>query len=158
MIESVIQPDPHAGKLDMSVTGVIRYGAFYGPCMQLRRTIRSTLGSNAIEITDEFTNAGNQPSPHAWLLHINFGYPLVDAGAELCFNSPEVVPTDMLESVKRFRRGVDYKKILRPQESHRGPESAGGGFVSQAVDQAGKAGGRNRHPKRRGGGADPPTH
>src|SRR5437763_866277 len=43
-IESVIQPRPQEGKLDMSITGSIKYGAFYGPCVELRRTITSTLG------------------------------------------------------------------------------------------------------------------
>jgi uncharacterized protein DUF4432 len=136
-LESVSQPDPHAGKLDMTVVGSLRYGAFYGPCLQLRRTLHSTLGSNAIEVTDEFTNAGNQPVPHAWLLHINFGYPLVDAGSELCFDSPKVIPTDAIESVKRFRDGVNYKKILPPQESHRGPDSAVAYLFPKPADRAG---------------------
>jgi hypothetical protein len=136
-IESVSQPDPHGGKLDMTVVGRVKYGAFYGPCVELRRTIRSTLGSNAIEITDEFTNAGNQPAPHAWLLHINLGYPLVDGGAELCFDSPKVLPTDAIESVKRFREGVNYKKILPPQEAHRGPESAVAYLFPRPTDRAG---------------------
>jgi len=43
-IESVIQPEPRAGRTDMSVTGIVKYGAFYGPWMELRRTIRSRLG------------------------------------------------------------------------------------------------------------------
>jgi hypothetical protein len=123
-LESVILPEPHLGRHEMSVTGTIRYGAFYGPCVQLRRTIRSTLGSNAIEFTDEFTNAGNQPVPHAWLLHINFGYPLVDEGAELCYDSPQFEPTDAPESAARFKAGVDYKRVLGPQEAHRGPASS----------------------------------
>lgn len=138
-IESVIRPDPHAGRNEMSVTGTIRYGAFYGPCLQLRRTIRSTLGSNTIEFTDEFTNAGNQPVPHAWLLHINFGYPLVDEGAELCFDSPRVEPTDAPESIARFKAGVDYKRVPGPQEAHRGPTSAVAYAFPKAIDAAGNA-------------------
>lgn len=138
-IESVIQPDLHAGRAEMSITGTVRYGAFYGPCVVLRRTIRSALGANAIEVTDEFTNAGNQPAPHAWLLHINFGYPLVDAGAELCFDSPKYMPTDAVESVKRFRKGVDFKRIPGPQEAHRGPESAVAYLYPKAADRAGNA-------------------
>ena len=136
-IESVLQPDPHAGRGDMSITGTIRYGAFYGPCVRLRRTIASSLGANAIAIEDEFTNDGNQPVPHAWLLHINFGYPLVDAGAELCYDSPRVEPTDAPESIARFKVGVDYKGILPPQASHRGPTSAVAYLFPRATDRAG---------------------
>jgi hypothetical protein len=136
-IESVLNPDPHSGAMEMSVTGTIRYGAFYGPCVQLRRTIKSTLGANTIEIVDEFTNAGNQPAPHAWLLHINFGYPLVDGGAELRFDSPKIIPTDAPPSKARFEAGVDYKRILPPQESHRGPDSAVAYLFPKPVDRAG---------------------
>ena len=136
-LESVLPPDPHAGRNGMSITGTIRYGAFYGPCVQLCRTIRSSLGSNTIAVEDEFTNAGNQPVPHAWLLHINFGYPLVDNGAELCYDSPRVEPTDAPESVARFAKGVDYKRILAPQEHHRGPTSAVAYLFPKPTDRAG---------------------
>jgi hypothetical protein len=136
-IESVLQPDPHAGRSEMSITGTIRYGAFYGPCVRLRRTISSSLGSNRIAIEDEFTNDGNQAVPHAWLLHINFGYPLVNAGAELCYDSPRVEPTDAQESVARFRNGVDYKRVLPPQARHRGPASAVAYLFPRATDRAG---------------------
>ena len=136
-IESVVQPDPQAGRLEMSVVGTIRYGAFYGPCVQLRRTISSRLGANSIDIVDEFTNAGNQPVPHAWLLHINFGYPLVDAGAELCYDSTRVEPTDAPESAARFKQGIDYKRIPGPQQRHRGPTSAVAYLYPRPIDRAG---------------------
>ncbi len=76
-IESIIQPDPHANSREMSVTGRLRYGSFYCPCVELQRKISSVLGENTIYLVDEFYNAGNQDAPHAWLLHINFGYPLL---------------------------------------------------------------------------------
>ncbi|HSU65721.1 MAG TPA: DUF4432 family protein [Tepidisphaeraceae bacterium] len=138
-IESVLNPDPHAGRNELSITGLIRYGAFYGPCVQLRRTIRSTLGSNTISFTDEFTNTGNQAVPHAWLLHINFGYPLVDEGAEICIDSPHVEPTDAPESAARFKPGIDYKRVLAPQEQHRGPNSAVAYFFPKPTEASGKA-------------------
>ena len=102
VVEMVRQPDPHAGRDEMSVAGVLRYGSLFGPNLTLRRTIASRLGSNVIEVTDEFHNAGNQAVPHAWLLHINFGYPLVDAGAEFCYDA-KVVPMDNSVARERFR-------------------------------------------------------
>lgn len=122
-IESVIQPDPHAGQLEMSVTGVVKYATFYGPNVQLRRTILSTLGSNSISITDEFFNAGNRDVPHAWLLHINFGYPLIDAGTEFCYAAARIDPLDDEPAKQHFRQGNDYKKVPAPMDSHRGPNS-----------------------------------
>ncbi|QOV89103.1 DUF4432 family protein [Humisphaera borealis] len=122
-IESVVQPDPHAGRNEMSVVGVFRYGRLFGPNLTLRRTIRSTLGQNAIHFTDVFYNAGNQPVPHAWLLHINLGYPLVDGGAEFCYDA-KVVPLGNPVAQARFKPGGDYKKVPNPLEAHRGSTEA----------------------------------
>jgi hypothetical protein len=121
----------------MSITGIVQYGAFYGPCVRLRRTISSRLGTNVISFVDEFTNSGNQVVPHAWLLHINFGYPLIDAGAEFCYDSPKIEPTDAPQSVARFKPGGDYKKVPGPQENQRGSDSAVGYLFPRATDRAG---------------------
>lgn len=136
-IESVLQPDPHAGRNEMSISGVVRYGSLYGPCLRLRRTITSSLGSNKIRIDDEFVNDGNEAVPHAWLLHINFGYPLVDEGAELCYDSPRVEPTDAPESVARFAKGVNYKRVPGVQDDHCGPRSAVAYLFPKPVNRAG---------------------
>ena len=81
--ESIIQPDPAAGKFDMSITGIIRESNIFGPALELRRTISSSLGSSSIHIHDEITNRGNTPAPHMILYHCNFGWPLADEGAQL---------------------------------------------------------------------------
>ena len=137
-VESVLQPDAHVGRSEMSVTGTVRYGRLFGPCVELRRTIRSALGRNAIDVTDEFTNAGNTPAPHAWLLHINFGYPLVDAGAELCYDSPKVEAKEKPAGVQRFRDGVDPKRVPEPLESHRAGNEAFA-YLFPRSDRAGRA-------------------
>jgi hypothetical protein len=123
-IESIIQADPRRGQNQMSVTAIIRYGQFYGPNVELRRTIASTPGGNAIDVTDDFVNPGNSEVPHAWLLHINFGYPLVDAGAELCFDATKVEPLDNEPARARFGDLAKAKKIPAPLDAHRGETSA----------------------------------
>jgi hypothetical protein len=123
-IESIVQPDPAAGRLEMSVTGIVRYGRLFGRNLELRRTIRSRLGENAIEVHDEFANRGNQSVPHAWLLHINLGYPLVDEGAEFCYDAERVEPVPSDESRARFAPGGTYKTVPPPMESHRGANEA----------------------------------
>ena len=137
-LESILQPDPRAGRLQMSIVGSVRYGGLYNPCIELRRTIASTLGSNTITFTDDFFNAGNEAVPHAWLLHINFGYPLVDEGAELCFDASGLEPTDAPESQERFKPDVNYKLVSAPLESHRGPNSAVAHFSPKPSDQEGR--------------------
>jgi hypothetical protein len=123
-LESIIQPDPRQNKLDMSVTAIVRYGAFYGPNLELRRTITSRLGENWIDVQDEFFNAGNEPQPHAWLLHINLGYPLIDQGAEFCCDAEKIEPLDNPETKKWFSaKNQAYKKIPAPLKDHHGPNS-----------------------------------
>lgn len=119
-IESVVQPDPRAGRMEMSITGVVRYGRLFGRNLELRRTIASRLGDNGIDFTDEFTNSGNLAVPHAWLLHINLGYPLIDEGAELCYDSPKVEPMPSDESRARFAPGQPYKTVPPALHAHRG--------------------------------------
>jgi len=134
-IESVVQPDPHAGRNEMTVVGVLRYGRLFGPNVTLRRTVRSLLGRNVIEVTDEFHNAGNQAVPHAWLLHINLGYPLVDGGAEFCYDA-KVVPLGNDVAKARFKPGGDFKKVPNPLDAHRGSTEA----VAYLYPRAGRDG------------------
>ena len=138
-LESVIQPDPHAGRNEMSIVGRIRYGKFYGPNVELKRTISSTLGENVIRITDEFFNAGNTDVPHAWLLHVNFGYPLVDEGAEFCYAERKIEPVGgSEESAKVFKPGGKYKRIPAPLPSHSG-ETSYVGYIYPKADRNGAA-------------------
>jgi hypothetical protein len=119
-IESIVQPDPRAGRLEMSAVARLRYGKLFGPNLELKRTIRSALGTNYIDITDEFFNAGNTPAPHAWLLHINLGYPLVDGGAELCYEATKVEPRNEPGSIARFKNLATARKIPDALDEHRG--------------------------------------
>jgi hypothetical protein len=136
-VERVVRPDPHAGRDEMVVVGVVRYGRLFGPNVTLQRTVRSVLGRNAIEFTDEFTNAGNQPVPHAWLLHINLGYPLVDGGAEFCYDA-KVVPQDNPVAKARFEPGSDYKTVPDPLDAHRGGTEAVA-YLYPKADRDGRA-------------------
>lgn len=134
---SICQPDPRGGELTMSVTGVVRYGALYGPSIELRRTIASELGANWIDVTDEFFNAGNATVPHAWLLHINFGYPLIDEGTEICVNASKLEPQDTPASRARFKDGVKYRLCPAPLDASKGPNSAVAYFYPRPTDRAG---------------------
>ncbi|CEP67759.1 Protein of unknown function DUF4432 [Moorella glycerini] len=68
--------------------------AVFGPNVLLERTIQARLGENRLFIHDVVTNEGWQPAPHMILYHINLGYPVLDAGAELLAASREVKPRD----------------------------------------------------------------
>ncbi|HZZ45183.1 MAG TPA: DUF4432 family protein [Tepidisphaeraceae bacterium] len=117
-IESIIEPT-----LDnpvMSIVGNLRYGALYGPNLNLRRTISSRLGENKISIEDHFHNQSNTTVPHAWLLHINFGYPLLDEGSNLCIDCP--TPQGVNADSETFFQG-NWKHLTAPREDCRGEHS-----------------------------------
>lgn len=120
MLESVVQPDPVAGRLDFSLTGVVRESAVFGPQLELRRTIAGTLGEPVLRVTDTVTNRGNTACGHMILYHCNFGYPLADEGADIVFNgtvrSRSVVPGDDALFASRH----NFRKVPAPLASHRG--------------------------------------
>ena len=134
-VESIYEPNQ--GRTLMAIVGRVRYGKLFGPCVELRRTIASQLGSNRIDITDEFYNAGNQEVPHAWLLHINFGYPLLDEGSEFCYRAAKVEPMDKPGARERFAAGKDYKRVPAPLEEHRGNSEAVAYLYPEASEEGG---------------------
>jgi len=80
-VTAVVQPDPRRKQFKMALELTIRDTRMFGPVVETRRRISATLGEPVIRIHDEVTNLGNQPCPHHWLYHCNFGYPLLDEGA-----------------------------------------------------------------------------
>ncbi|MCF2501128.1 MULTISPECIES: aldose 1-epimerase family protein [Dyadobacter] len=118
-IVSIIQPEPRAGKLQMSITGIIRETKPFGPSLELRRTISATLGQPGIRIHDEVTNKGNTPSPHMLLYHFNFGWPLADEGTDILWRG-KWHPRHGEENAKIFKEGNDFKKCPAPLEDHLG--------------------------------------
>jgi hypothetical protein len=118
IIESIVNPDPAAGQTGMSIAGRVRAARVFGPNVELCRTIRSTLGEPAIHIHDHFVNRGNQTVPHAWLLHINFGYPLLEPEASTYCYSGEI--TARGDSAEWFTPDRDFRAAPKPLETHRG--------------------------------------
>ncbi len=124
-IESIIQPDPASGKLEMSITGIVKQSMALGPNLELRRTISGKLGSPVIYINDVVSNRGNQPAPLMLLYHCNFGWPLADEGTDILWNgewqSREGEPNN-----KIFNRNNNFRKCAAPLDDHagRGEEAA----------------------------------
>lgn len=134
-IESIINPDPARGRYDMSITGIVRAARVFNPNVELRRTLASTLGEPAIRVTDTFINRGNQPVEHEWLLHINFGYPLLEPGESTYCYGGKLMPRE--GSVEWFTRRPDFRKAPEPLDAHRGV-----GEVFTYVDPPADADGR----------------
>lgn len=134
-IESVIQPDLHSGKLQMSITAVIKQSRVFGPNLEIRRTISSILGEPTVRVHDVVTNRGNTAVPHMILYHCNYGWPLVDDGTEIiCKGNWSSRGLEMDNAVFNSKR--DFRKCSRPLDSHRGG-GEGCAFIDVAADKKG---------------------
>lgn len=133
-IESIIQPDPLLGKMEMSITGIIRQSQPLGIQLELRRTISATLGKASIRIHDEVINKGNTDAPHMLLYHCNFGWPLIDEGTEIYWKGTWK-PRDGNRN-EIFREGNDFHKCPAPLDNHQGggEEAA---FIDIPADSSG---------------------
>ena len=118
-IESIIQPDPFSGRLEMSITGTMKETKIFGPSLILRRTISATLGQPIIRIHDEVTNRANTPTPHMILYHFNFGWPLVDEGTDILWQGAwHSMEGDKADKI--FTEGNNFKKCPAPLANHNG--------------------------------------
>jgi len=127
-IEQIIQPDPWSGKSEMSITGRMMQSTVFGPHIELRRTISGSIGVPEIRISDEVRNAGNVSTPHMLLYHMNFGWPLVDAGSRIIWTG-KWESRDSAMDRKIFREGHDFKTCPEVSEDH-----AGGGEACVFID------------------------
>ncbi|MBZ5856097.1 aldose 1-epimerase family protein [Flavihumibacter profundi] len=132
-IESIIQPDPIFGKMEMSITGKIPQTHIFGPCLELRRTISCVLGQPFIHIHDEVTNRGNTVAPHMLLYHCNFGWPLADEGAQILWKG-EWQPGN--PDCKIFSATNDFHTCPAPLQSHNGSGEEVA-FIDIAADDEG---------------------
>jgi len=135
-IESIIQPDPKAGRMDMSITGRIKQTQVLGPNLELKRTISATVGEPTVRIHDEVINQGNMRAPHMLLYHFNFGWPLVDEGTDIIWKG-EWQPREGGINNKIFREGYDFRKCPAPIEEHSGNGEAVA-FINITPDNSGR--------------------
>lgn len=135
-IESIVQPDPVAGNLDMSITGRIRETSIFGPSLELKRTISGTIGQPVIRIHDEVSNRGNTSVPHMLLYHFNFGWPLVDEGTRIIWQGSWQAREGGINA-DIFRDGHDFKICPAPLNAHSGTGEAVA-FIDATPNKAGQ--------------------
>jgi hypothetical protein len=117
-VESIQQPQPLEGKLEMSITGLIRETQIFGPSLDLKRTISASLGSPVLKIHDEVVNNGNTPAPHMLLYHCNFGWPLVDEGTDIFWKGDWKAREG--DKTEIFLKENNFRKCPAPIEAHNG--------------------------------------
>ena len=126
-VETIIQPDPFSGKMEMSITGIMRETQIFGPSLQLKRTVSAILGENWLNIQDEVINRGNTPAPHMLLYHFNFGWPLVDEGARLYYEGL-LNYVDENRDKHIFNSHNDFRMVPAPMPNHKGSGEAAAYF------------------------------
>ncbi len=133
-VESIIQPDPINGKLEMSMTGVVKESRLFGVTYELRRTITAEIGKPIIRIKDVVTNKAMTQQPLMLLYHCNFGWPLVDEGTDIIWRGKCVSRGTGKDDVI-FNDKHNYKKCPNPLEIHRASEACG--YIDLEADKKG---------------------
>lgn len=136
-LEILTNPDPHLDKHDICVSAIIRDSRGYGPNMEVRRNIRSTLGENHIHILDQTTNRDPRSNPFALLYHLNLGWPLLDHGSRLVLSGDIEPWPDHLQDAPQPEDLEDYKRVLGPQQTW--IDKSRGFIVTPSADEHGWA-------------------
>jgi hypothetical protein len=133
-IESIIQPDPFSGNMEMSITGKVKQTQIFGPSLKLKRTISGTLGKAVIKIHDQVTNHGHTATPHMQLYHFNFGWPLVNEGTEILWKGKWKSRGGELDN-QIFNQRNNFRSCPAPLPSHLGSGEAVGFIDIDENDQ-----------------------
>lgn len=141
-IETLRNPDPHRGRLDMELGLLVRDARMFGPVFEIHRMIRCTLGVPEIRIEDEVTNRGDTRAAHHWLYHCNLGWPLLDRGARFIYRGRAeywIVPPPPGQDIVQPLAAAAMNKLKRVPDSL--PEHAGAGERGLIVEtEAGRDG------------------
>lgn len=81
-----------AEREEISVSGVVEESRFHFLKLRMTSTYTTRLGSTTIAIRDEIENLSASPAEMQLLYHVNFGVPLLDAGASVVGPFKTVVP------------------------------------------------------------------
>jgi hypothetical protein len=137
-VELLTNPDPHRGRYEMLHSMVVRDARMFGPVLEVRRQIQCILGRPQVMIYDQVINRGDAPVPHAWLYHVNFGYPLLDRGARFVYRGPaeywQVPKPPDARSIMRPLDAGGMNKLKRVPDSL--PEHASSGERGLIVENA----------------------
>ena len=87
-----VSSDDSTGEL--SVSGLVNETRFLFHKLRLKATYKTKLGQNGLTIVDEVSNLSGNPAEMQLLYHINFGPPVIDAGAKFVAPVKAIVPRD----------------------------------------------------------------
>jgi hypothetical protein len=85
------------GEPVLRLRGLVLQAAIYHERLALERVVDVPVFRSLVRLRDTVTNIGYKPTHHEILYHLNFGYPLVDAGAKVHVPTGEVIEIAALE-------------------------------------------------------------
>lgn len=101
------------GDYVLRAVGEMRYARLYGAHLALEREVRTTLYASCVTIRDRIVNLDADAEPYMLLYHVNFGHPLLDAGARVLTSPARVEPLN--------ERSADPAAMTAPEDG-RGEE------------------------------------
>jgi hypothetical protein len=79
---------------EVSVIGEVEESRLFHNKLRLRSTISARPGESVIRVVDQVTNLSAEPGELQLLYHVNFGAPLLEAGARVLAPVRDVIPVD----------------------------------------------------------------
>lgn len=119
------------GTAVLRVRGEVIQAALFGEHLRLTRTVEIDLDGTEIRLHDVVDNLGFERTPHMFLYHLNFGWPLVDEGTE--FVAP--IARHLWTSDSVSEQHLSYRVLPEPQP----------GSVEQVFEHELVAGDDGRH-------------
>jgi hypothetical protein len=86
----------------IEIQGETKQAVFFGENITLKRKIRTSLGSNTLQVYDVIENQGFNPEPFMLLYHCNFGYPVLSETAHIEAEFLSSEPRD-----EEAKKGID---------------------------------------------------
>lgn len=78
----------------LTLEGTMREARIFGENLTLHRKLEFAYETDSIVLTDTVTNHGFGDRQFVYALHLNYGYPLLEEGTKLIFDSEETKPRE----------------------------------------------------------------
>lgn len=84
----------------VEIVGVVKQSSLFGEKLTLKRTVKTGVNSNELEIIDEIVNDGYVNAEYCIMYHTNIGYPMLDDGVTV--TAPIISTTPRTEYAKNI--------------------------------------------------------
>ncbi len=100
------------GEAYLEAEGKLIQSQVYGENLTLRRTFQAKFGANCFKLNDEVTNEGYYATPHMFLYHFNFGFPIVSPSSRVLL--PLSSPPQFLSGTETAATKDNYLNCAPP--------------------------------------------